>query len=529
MHTPPCCVLGLALIALPFLNACGETPPPPADDETRGLPVIELTGGPAFPLDAHLEAETIAAGAMSFDELFEAGDHLFHTPYNSLDGVGVGHLPDGTPVPRFRPFPPGGGAGAAISSQSCGSCHRRTASGLAHTNVAGDPGSDGEPPFNVRSTTSLFGDGMVQLVAQEITEDLLAIREEAERAARETPGDQVERALSSKGIDYGVIRVAADQDGELTIDLSGRRGIDPDLVVRPFGWKGNIPTLRVNSVGAAAGLMGMQAEEMVWRAGGEDAGDDPDGDGVTRELSVGDVTALVVYGAAQEIPQPLERLAELGYVEAPSAEDAAAIARGSVAFEQVGCSSCHLPELHLRNTVFEEPTLRGNGNYYSPALAERDTGYDLERAFRFDLLEVAEEPRAEPHPDGGALLRPYSDFRRHHMCRLLADPGGPQPAIVATPGPLRIDGEVVLIAATEFLTPELWGVGNTGPWLHDGRATTLAEAVLAHGEEEPLPPGDPGRSEAQESRESFTQLPEAEREALLIFLRSLRTFIVRGD
>ena len=36
---------------------------------------------------------------------------------------------------------------------------------------------------------------------------------------------------------------------------------------------------------------------------------------------------------------------------------------------------------------------------------------------------------------------------------------------------------MVMIAPDEFLTPELWGVGNTGPWLHDGRAATLDEAV----------------------------------------------------
>jgi CxxC motif-containing protein (DUF1111 family) len=86
------------------------------------------------------------------------------------------------------------------------------------------------------------------------------------------------------------------------------------------------------------------------------------------------------------------------------------------------------------------------------------------------------------------------------------------------------DDKMVLIAPTAFLTPELWGVGNTGPWLHDGRAGTLEEAVLLHGEDQPPPAGDPGRSEAQEARDAFKALPAAERQALLIFLRSLQTF-----
>lgn len=34
-----------------------------------------------------------------------------------------------------------------------------------------------------------------------------------------------------------------------------------------------------------------------------------------------------------------------------------------------------------------------------------------------------------------------------------------------------------------FLTEALWGVGSTAPYLHDGRATTLTEAILCHGGE----------------------------------------------
>jgi hypothetical protein len=56
-----------------------------------------------------------------------------------------------------------------ISSQSCGECHNMpvaAAAGLATTNRVGDPNEDGLPPFNTRSTTSLFGDAVVQLLAQ---------------------------------------------------------------------------------------------------------------------------------------------------------------------------------------------------------------------------------------------------------------------------------------------------------------------------------------------------------------------------
>src|SRR5262249_1719601 len=75
-----------------------------------------------------------------------------------------------------------------------------------------------------------------------------------------------------------------------------------------------------------------------------------------------------------------------------------------------------------------------------------------------------------------------------------------------------------------FLTAVLWGVGNTGPWLHDNRAGSLREAVLLHGEDTPVAVGAPGRSEAQEARDAFKALAPADQDALVAFLSSLRTF-----
>ncbi|HET9581520.1 MAG TPA: di-heme oxidoredictase family protein [Gemmatimonadota bacterium] len=504
-----------------------------AEEAVPDLPTIDVSGGPAFPLQAHLESIEIASGTLGFEQVFDAGEKLFHIPFNGLDGVGVSRLPDGTTIPRFSVAPPGGGARGMISSQSCGECHNMpsaASAGLASTNRVGDPDADGLPPFNTRSTTSLFGDAIVQLLAQEITEELHSIREDAATEAAQNPGTRVQRQLVSKGIDFGTIVGTADAAGEVSFDLTAIQGVDPDLVVRPIGWKGDGATVRVPVVGASAGLMGMLAEELVWFPPPERPVDpDPDGDGVTRELSVGDVTAITIYTAAQEVPQSLERLAELGMVAAPDEGTLAKIGRGRAVFEEVGCAACHMPELRLENTVFEEPTLRGNGNFYNQRLAEKDPGYDPRRPVRFDILTDSQPPRAEAHREGGAIVRLYGDLKRHRMGRHLADPAGPQPSFTANFDPLMIDGALVLIPATVFLTPELWGVGNTGPWLHDGRAGSLEEAILLHGEDDPPALEDPGRSEAQESRDAFAALPAEDRRALVTFLHSLRTFSPEDD
>jgi CxxC motif-containing protein (DUF1111 family) len=61
----------------------------------------------------------------------------------------------------------------------------------------------------------------------------------------------------------------------------------------------------------------------------------------------------------------------------------------------------------------------------------------------------------------------------------------------------------------EFRTQPLWGVVVVGPYLHDGRAATLDEAIRWHG------------GEAEASRDAYEALSMTAREGLLAFLESL--------
>jgi mono/diheme cytochrome c family protein len=512
----------LVLATALHVGASSQKPAP----APRTLPTVELKETGAFPLPAHLESADIAAGRVNFDKIFDAGFLLFHAEFNGLDGVGSLRRADGTAVNRFAPAGPRG-----PGSQGCAECHNHPAggfAGLAHSAVSRDPAEKGVPPFNVRSVTSIMGNGILQLLAQEMTEELQATRDAAATAAKASPGTAITRELKSKGTAFGSISVTATTNGEVGFDVTRLEGIDPDLVVRPLGWKGDTPNLRLFSAGAAAGAMGMIAEELIWKkAPGKNP--DVDGDGVTRELSVGDVTALTIYQAAQETPAEFARLATLGYVRPPTPAQAAQVAAGRKAFAAIGCGSCHTPEMTLMNTRFEEPTLRGNGNYYDPAITKGDPTFDPKRPAWFDILKQSQPPRAEARTGSGATIRLYGDLKRHAMGRLLADPasGTDSPA---TPDAedLKYNGEVVKIPADVFLTAELWGVGNTGPWLHDNRAGTLREAILLHGEDTPPPPGSPGRSEAQAARDGFKALSPSDQEAVVAFLRSLVTFSPEG-
>jgi len=74
-----------------------------------------------------------------------------------------------------------------------------------------------------------------------------------------------------------------------------------------------------------------------------------------------------------------------------------------------------------------------------------------------------------------------------------------------------LDDKVVQGQASgrDWRTTPLWGVGARSRLLHDGRARTVAEAVLAHG------------GEATAARQRFRSLSPQEREALLAFLAGL--------
>ena len=62
-----------------------------------------------------------------------------------------------------------------------------------------------------------------------------------------------------------------------------------------------------------------------------------------------------------------------------------------------------------------------------------------------------------------------------------------------------------------FTTARLWGISDSGPYLHDGRALTLNEAISQHG------------GEAQSNADAFDALNEADRAALITYLDTLHT------
>src|SRR5262249_46339953 len=111
--------------------------------------------------------------------------------------------------------------GAGLSD-SCAGCHGRP------RGAAGFGGDVNTRPDS-RDAPHLFGLGLKEMLADEITADLRNIRTQAIAAAvaKKKP---VTRPLVAKGISYGTITGLPNG----TADTWNVRGVDPDLRVRPF-------------------------------------------------------------------------------------------------------------------------------------------------------------------------------------------------------------------------------------------------------------------------------------------------------
>jgi CxxC motif-containing protein (DUF1111 family) len=148
------------------------------------------------------------------------------------------------------------------------------------------------------------------------------------------------------------------------------------------------------------------------------------------------------------LPRPQE-------VIPPSAAEAALAAAGKKHFKQIGCMNCHTADIAETQGIYSDLLLHemgeglggGGGGFYG---------------------ETPPDSSEEPDSDGGST------------------------------------------SPSEWRTPPLWGVADSAPYLHDGRAATLAEAIKLHD------------GQAAPSAHRFTGLSDVQQEELIAFLNTLR-------
>jgi hypothetical protein len=429
-------------------------------------------------MHAALDPARIAAGQMCLSDLADLGQLVFEHEYAPVDGLGAGNGAAASRGPFRRVH---GGLFGGPETISCPSCHwvgGPNGAG-AETDNAFLQG-DGERPGSgdARNPPALLGLGIVEALAREMTADLAKQRANLVREAARA-GRTREHALTSKGVDFGVLRVS--ERG--AIDASGLRGIDADLIVKPFGWKGTLASFSDFAVEALQVHHGIQSDRLLATHRGEMVGggtdaDDPDADGLRHEIGPGPIAAMAVHLAllAPPIVEPLIQDQKLepaakGMLPPTTTNFADDFARGRQQFQDLGCAACHRPML-----VLKRPVLVLDG------MPPIDLAHEMEPgALRFDQAA------------GGYPVWLFSDLKRHDM-------GAANAAQHVQSG----------VAVRDYLTPRLWGVADSAPYLHDGRAPSLDYAMAGHD------------GEGAAARAAYMALPFNDKGPLRVYLMSLR-------
>jgi len=185
----------------------------------------------------------------------------------------------------------------------------------------------------------------------------------------------------------------------------------------------------------------------------------------------------------------------------------------------LGTSSAQSTEVHLSDDIGQQsqaqaaapdgPTTDDDG-VPDPEMSEQDL-FDL---VSFAMLLAAPKPD-DPTPDseaGRALFQQMNCTGCHVPA--LAGPRGLVPLysdlLLHDMGPALADGIVMKLAGgSDFRTQPLWGISAEGPYLHDGRADTLDQAIRMHG------------GEAQAARDAYVALGPSQEQLVVTFLESL--------
>ncbi len=287
-----------------------------------------------------------------------------------------------------------------------------------------------------------------------------------------------------------------------TFTLEGGRPIIPDDIA-------TIPV--VSSQRRASPIMGVGLFEFVTNAtilANADP-DDLDADGISGRAN-NDSNGHGRYGVKAQANnieiftrQPMQN--QMGITSDPFEGSDGVISLGHMAFQASG--------------GLDDPTVDSDG-VPDPEMATSDLG-DLIAFTRFLAPPTPKAVFDAQELNGQALfsslkcdschiqtlassrgpVNAYTDLLLHNMGPTLADNigfGTPQASIL---DPVH--------NGSEFRPAPLWGISNYAPYIHDGRAKTLNDAILLHG------------GEAQTIRDNYDALVQQDKDDLISFLEAL--------
>jgi len=277
-------------------------------------------------------------------------------------------------------------------------------------------------------------------------------------------------------------RQAAHQRNASSVNSQGARVVfDVDKTSTPtprrFGWKGQMPTLKEFVANACANELGLQTKGIPQAIDASNPGYHGDYvDMTTKQLD-----ELVAYVAS--LPPPRHLIPR-------DDKEASSIARGAVLFGQARCQTCHIQDVESAQGIYSDLQLHEMGQGLSDpsgtALAISTPRGLPQKAVPVEDLDDPEKVESHPKAPSKVVV---------------------QPRVVSSSQ--AYFGEVSVGIAVMWRTPPLWGVRDSAPYMHDGRAATLEAAIEMHG------------GEAEESATRYRNMSAADRADLVAFVHSL--------
>lgn len=330
-------------------------------------------------------------------------------------------------------------------------------------------------------------------------------------------------------------------------EISGRPSTLDDTRYGKFGWRANVATLLEFNDQACANEVGLETKRKRQAS-------DPLNPGYrnpTFDISDDQIKTMTRFVAA--LPAPICKI--------PSDSHRRQLAeRGERVFQSVGCAICHVPDMPPAMGVYSDLLLHDMGyesmdlnyaepyrvsanpivltdtsvststqmtNYYgrsasitqsSSPSASNGAGDQrgsrsraMQREYTFvapttppksSLVDVASKSSTFTESDSDSR-----EVRRGN--RRGTETRNTQRTVTQTQQLMfRVNYEPTNYNQ-EWRTPPLWGVADSAPYMHDGRAETLLEAIAVH------------EGEGAGTRDRFLQLPLVDRHAVVAFLETL--------
>jgi CxxC motif-containing protein (DUF1111 family) len=310
---------------------------------------------------------------------------------------------------------------------------------------------------------------------------------------RNTPALFGARLIDSIG-DADLFAMAAAQ--RLRGEVSGRvPPVNLDKAGR-FGWRGQIEHLNEFVLGACANELGLEVPGHSQPLDPQR----PDYRPVGLDMSAAQCQSLTAYVASLSSPRIV-----LPIDQAPRE---AAVA-GRQLFHQVGCGACHVEKVAQVEGIYSDLLLHDLGPALGdPVLAQPTL---VAKSQHLTSREHVESLPSKPVSVQGTPPQYYGGSSITGATFASGKSAATHFRFIDQKTAVQTDfGPLPTNLAQEWRTPPLWGMADSAPYLHDGRAATALEAIALHG------------GEAEKCTQRFFALPVADRLAVLEFLNCLR-------